>query len=278
MRKILALAAPLAILAMPASGHAQTAEPEAEQQDDIFPGMAALMGAFTVEPLTPEQQARLPRAQALVEMVLPPGALGETMDSMFSGFLGPLSEVVAADARAYLAGKLGMASYELDIDDERAAAAAALLDPAWQERQRREAELVPAVMQRMMAAMEPTMRTAMAELYAIHFDDRELADIAAFFATPSGASYARQSLSMASDQRVIAASMSAMPMIFESMASMEAEMAAATADLPVARNPQDLDEGDRKRMAGLLGMTPAEFDERIFLAPPVDAVKADGDW
>ena len=81
--------------------------------------------------------------------------------------------------------------------------------PPWS---RPDSALMPAEIEvNMLAALEPTMRTAMAELYAVHFTDAELADIAAFFATTSGATYARQSYALASDPRLLSAVFSEMP-------------------------------------------------------------------
>ncbi|MCL6249854.1 DUF2059 domain-containing protein [Altererythrobacter sp. KTW20L] len=249
MRKLLNWAAPLALVCAPGGVAAQD---EGGAELDIFAGMAQL---FTAEPLTAEQQARLPAAEALVNAIIPPGSLQDVMGSMFDTFLTPLASTIEPDAAAVLAERLDLAGVELDLTPEQAETAATLLDPAWRTRKQREAESLPAMTGRMMGAMEPAMRTAMAELYAIHFTDAELVDISAFFATPSGASYARKSLTMTSDPRLAATIMQQMPAMFEAMAAMEAEMVALTADLPPVRTYADLSPAERKGLAQMLGMT-----------------------
>lgn len=249
MRKLVGWAAPVALLCAPVGVAAQD---EAAPQLDIFAGMAQL---FIAEPLTAEQEARLPAAEVLVSAIIPPGSLQEVMGSMFDTFLDPLASAIEPDAAAVVAERIDFAGIELDLTPEQAETAATLLDPAWRTRKQREAEALPAMTGRMMGAIEPAMRTALAELYAIHFTDGEMADISAFFATPSGASYARKSLTMTSDPRLAATIMQQMPAMFEAMAEMETEMAALTADLPPVRTYADLSPAERKGLAQMLGMT-----------------------
>jgi len=261
MKTLMAWAAPLALLAAPILAPVGVAAQEAEAAPelDLFAGLAQ---AFTVEPLTAEQQARLPRAAALVERIIPPGSLQEVMGSMFDSFLSPMATAFQPDPVTLLAQGLNIETYEITLTPEQAETAVALLDPAWRTRAEREAEALPALTGRMMSGMEPTIRTAMSELYAIHFTDSELADIDAFFATPSGTSYARKSLTMSSDPRLMATMMGEMPALFEAMASMEAEVAALTADLPPARGFADLSATERKGLASLLGMTVEDLEYR----------------
>ena len=112
-------------------------------------------------------------------------------------------------------------------------------------------------MGKMMTATEPVMREAMSQLYAINFDTRELADIDAFFSTESGAAYARKSFTMASDPRMTGAMMQAMPEMMGSFAEIEADMAAAVADLPPVRTYADLDAAQRARLAERSGLEEA---------------------
>ncbi len=278
MTKFLRLIAPLALVVMPVGAAAQASEassPESwpsEGADEVSGGMfesgddwlGGLAQAFTPEPLTTDQIARLPAATALVERIIPPGSMQEVMGSMFDTVISPLAEAAAAvepDAKSFVAEQLGLSTWDIEsMTPEQAETAAALFDPAWRERARREAEAAPIVGARMMAAIEPGIRQAMAELYAIYFTGEELAQIDAFFTTPVGANYARQSLRMGSDPRLAGAMMQQMPAMFEAAASMEAEMAALTADLPAARSLGDLSETERKGLASLLGMAVEDLE------------------
>ena len=286
MRKILSWSAPLAVMLAPVSATAQDASADqvlVERADDDPGGMGesgsdwlgGLADAFAAEPLTAEQAARLPVATALVDQILPPGSWQDVMGSLLDTTLSPLAEAIEPDARSIVARQLGLSTYDLDaITDAQAEQAAALFDPAWRERARREAEAAPQLAARAMAAFEPGMRQAMAELYAIYFTDAELAGIADFFATPVGAIYARQSLRMSSDPRLAGAMMQQMPAMMEAMSAVEADLAALNADLPSARDLVDLDETERKALARLTGLSVEDIDYLSGL--PLDP--ADAAW
>jgi hypothetical protein len=253
-RYLLTFAAPLALGISPVAALAQDGNGEMDQ------AMAAFAEAFVVEPLTAEQQARLPLAQSVVERIMPPGTLGEMMGSMFDGVLGPLGALTQPRAATVVAQQLGLAEGDLNMDDEQAARAAAMFDPAWEERQRRQAEALPTAMGSLMTSLEPTMRTAMAELYAVHFSDGELADIAAFFATDSGGAYARKSYLLAADPRLMAAVFSEMPTVMGGMMTMQQQLDDATADLPKPRTFAELSSNERKRLADMVGMAVEDLE------------------
>jgi Uncharacterized protein conserved in bacteria (DUF2059) len=180
----------------------------AEGEIDPF----AMLGAmFAAEPLTPEQEARLPQANAVIAKLMPEGAMGEMMGGMFDSILKPMGELAKSSAADRAAKGIGLSEYDLELTEEQAAEIANMFDPVFEEREAREMAMLPEMMGRMWSAMEPPMRKAMAELYAINFTEAELADIDAFFSTPTGAAYARKSFTMASDPRVMAATMEAMP-------------------------------------------------------------------
>lgn len=264
MKSLLKLVAPLALIAMPASLLAQDAQDEVLSGDELAGVMGALGEKFPVEPLTPEEEARLPAATALVDKIIPDGTMGEMMSGMFDGFLGPLMELDESGGQLQLAKLLGISASQLEnIDDDAVEHAAAMLDPDWELRREREAEAMPRAMNAMMAAMEPTMKSAMSEMYAVYFDATELSDIDAFFSTESGANYARKSFSMSADPRFAGAMMQAMPAIFAGMADMQAELDAATADLAEQRSWDDLEPAEQEKLASMLRMNRFELDAMV---------------
>jgi hypothetical protein len=165
------------------------------------------------------------------------------------------------DVAEIVAKQLGINRWAIDLEGDDLEKVAGMLDPAWRERQQREKEAMPALMAEVMKAVEPTMREAMAELYAIYFDDKELADIDAFFSTPSGANYARKSFSMANDPRLAASMMSAMPAMMGLITGMEARLEEATADLPAKRKFEDLPASQQIQLAKMFGKDIAEMKE-----------------
>lgn len=227
---------------------------------------AALAGAFEVEPLTAEQEARLPLARQLVDRVLPEGTMGEMMGSMFEGMLGPLAELAQEDVSGALQTALGYSGTDLGIDEAAAAQALAIVDPGWRERQAATTAASQEMTRGMMARMEPVMRTVMAELYAIHFTEVQLRDIDAFFATETGAIYARESYRMASNPRIAAALFADPELMFGAIAEMGPAMEAALANVPVARAYGELSSEEVNRLSRLTGLSKPELQEGMAYA------------
>ena len=261
-----------ALIALPGAVAAQDTPPEtvdegaaatAADSDGMGEAMAKLRGMFPAEPLTAEQQARLPAAERLIARIIPEGTMAEMIDKMMGGILGPIMEMGPDGAATTIARQIGVETYALDLDEAKAGELASLFDPAWRERQKREAALFPEMMREMMATMEPTMRKAMSELYAIRFTDSELAEIDGFFATATGTKYARESFLMASDPRVASASMDAMPAMMGMIGDMERRMAERTADLPEVRSFIALSEAEQAKVAEMTGSTIDEIRQNI---------------
>lgn len=265
MKRLVLALTPLAAFALPAPAVAQDGPGE-----DVAGMMNMLGGMFPSEPLTAEEEARLPAATALVEKIVPPGTMGEMMGGMFDSMLGPLMQMGAADPVAALAETLGAESWQFDLDEEEAKAALAIIDPDWQERRRLEAEVFPQMINAMMVAMEPSVKSAMAQMYAVYFDDQELADIDAFFSTASGAAYARKSFAMSSDPRMMGAMMQVMPIVMESLGDIENQMMLATINLPNPRSFGELSAEQRKQLQVLLGLN----EDELANALPSDAEPA----
>jgi hypothetical protein len=259
-----AAAASLAALAL--APQPLAAQDHSETQTSVKPPedpFAALGKMFVAEPLTAEQEARLPQAQRIVALLIPDGTLGELMGKTFEQFLNPAMAEMGAPGAATITKATGFDTAELSLTEAQTAELAALFDPAYAERQKREMALMPEMMRGMMTTMEPTMRKAMGELYAIHFSPAELNDIETFFRTPSGTAYARKSFTMSSDPRIIAATMDAMPQMMGGFAEMEKKLAAASADLPKRRSFADLTAAEKAKVAKLTGTSVAEIEERL---------------
>lgn len=266
IRAFLASCAGLALLATPVSLAAQDDAATGPVNTAVEEEMAAMTemfaGLFTAEPLTPDQEARLPAAEQLVAKIIPPGTMGEMIDKLMGGVLEPMM-AAAPEAQIALAKQIGTEAYALDLTDEQASELASLFDPVWAERQQREAAMIPAMMRDMVALMEPGMRKAMAELYAIRFSQSELAEIDAFFSTNTGGKYARESFLMASDPRIMASSMEALPALMGSVGDMEKRMADSVADLPAVRSFGEFSPEERAKVAAMTGLTVEEIEANL---------------
>ena len=250
----LSLAAILAAAGPASAQDATQMDPQAMDQ-----AMAQMGEMFPVVPLTADEQQRLPAARAIVGRIMPEGTMGELMGSMFENIMGPMTQIATTDPKGAFLAVTGIEATSQNMTDEQVIEALTLLDPAWRERREAEAEIMPQVMTRLMTDMEPAMRAAMSEMYAVYFDETELADIDAFFATPSGATYARESFRMSSDPRMIGTMMQQMPTMMSGFMEMGEQMQQATAHLPQKRSWDTLDANDRARLSQLTGIDPEEL-------------------
>ena len=258
----LALAvAPAPLLAQDAADDAAAAADAAAEEAAMAEIFGALAGAFEVEPLTPEQQARMPLARELVSKVMPEGALMEVMGGMFDSAANPFADLVEeADGDIALRDSIGYSASELELDDAARDEVLAIVDPAWRERHALETEMAQTMITEMAARMEPLMRDAMAELYAIYFDDTQLADINTFFSTETGAAYARESYRMANDPRLAAAMFSDPEALFGPMMESASAMEAAMAAVPASRSLAELSDAEVARLTELTGLTREDLD------------------
>lgn len=265
---ILALGAPLALSAQPVLAQDADADKAAEEAEV----MAALTEAFAVEPLTTEEEARLPMARQVVDKMMPEGSMQKVIDSTFGGMLGPFMDL-AAQAGPDLTETIGWDKSELEVTDEQVKEIAGIVDPNWEERQRREMAFLQEAMGEVMAAMEPAMRKGMSEAYAVAFTTTELADLDAFFSTPSGASFATKSFELANDPRIMSAAMTSMPMMMEQFAEMGEKMKAAMDDLPERKTFETLTAEEKARLLELSGLS----EEDLKLGMEVAAETAESD-
>ena len=265
MKKIVnAMAAAALVCAAPAAAqedteHSQSALSPGEL--DEFAGMMA--GLFKTEPLTEEQNARLPAAQAVVGEMMPDGFYGEMMAGMMDKMLRPMLTMFS-QPEFVLGARLTVDAETIEaLEEGEQAELTAMLDPAYQARGDAMVAVLTSRMGGMFTAMEGPMREGLSKAYAVRFDDAQLADIAAFFATPTGGEYARESMALFADPQVMQASMQALPAMMSGFGDIESAMREAMTALPAERGYDDLTEAQRKRMAELLDVDPAQLADLV---------------
>lgn len=249
--------------------------PTNDEADEMQQAMAMLTGMFPAEPLTADQQARLPQAQRIIDRMIPEGTMAELMGSMYEQLLSPMMQASGSPATGTVTTATGLNTFDLDLTPEQTEELATLFDPAWAERQKREMAMFPGIMAQIMNAMEPGMRKAMAELYAINFNPQELADIEAFFLTETGTNYARKSFTMSSDPRIISATMEAMPTMMGAIGTMEQTMVDATADLPAKRSFSELSPAEKSKVAQMTGYSVEDIEQGTAMDAAADETDAE---
>ena len=265
MKKIVnAMAAAALVCAVPAAAQEDPEHSESAMSPedlDEFAGMMA--GLFQTEPLTEEQNARLPAAQAVVGEMMPDGFYGEMMAGMMDKMLRPMLTMFS-QPEFVLGARLAVDAEAIEaLEEAEQAELTAMLDPAYQARGDAMVAVLTSRMGGMFTAMEGPMREGLSKAYAVRFDDAQLADIAAFFATPTGGEYARESMALFADPQVMQASMQALPAMMSGFGDIESAMREAMAALPAERGYGDLTEAQRERMAELLDVDPAQLADLV---------------
>ena len=265
MKKIVnAMAAAALVCAVPAAAQEDPEHSESAMSPgdlDEFAGMMA--GLFQTEPLTEEQNTRLPAAQAVVGEMMPDGFYGEMMAGMMDKMLRPMLTMFS-QPEFVLGARLTVDAEAIEaLEEAEQAELTAMLDPAYQARGDAMVAVLTSRMGGMFTAMEGPMREGLSKAYAVRFDDAQLADIAAFFATPTGGEYARESMALFADPQVMQASMQALPAMMSGFGDIESAMREAMAALPAERGYGDLTEAQRERMAELLDVDPAQLADLV---------------
>ena len=265
MKKIVnAMAAAALVCAVPTAAQEDPEHSESAMSPgdlDEFAGMMA--GLFQTEPLTEEQSARFPAAQAVVGEMMPDGFYGEMMGGMMDKMLRPMLTMFS-QPEFVLGARLTVDAEAIEaLEEAEQAELTAMLDPAYQARGDAMVAVLTSRMGGMFTAMEGPMREGLSKAYAVRFDDAQLADIAAFFATPTGGEYARESMALFADPQVMQASMQALPAMMSGFGDIESAMREAMAALPAERGYGDLTEAQRERMAELLDVDPAQLADLV---------------
>jgi hypothetical protein len=241
-------AALIMLLAMPAAAQDKAA--------DDAKILTMLQQAYKAEPLTAEQEARLPAATQAVAVVLPDGFYVRMMQTTMDRTLGPLFNQLAIPSTDQLAEDVG---YERDakpdLDEAERKRLMAILDPAADQRTKLMLDTLTQGMSDMMGKMEGPIREGLAKAYAVRFNAQQLADINAFFATPTGRLYASQSMEAFTDPQTMGKMMESMPIIMQQMPQMMSGLDAKMATLPKPRSFADLTPAERQELAGAFGIT-----------------------
>jgi hypothetical protein len=143
---------------------------------------APAMAPATAEP-APVDPVRLVAAKAVIDQIMPPATREQMIEAMIAPTLATISQTVTNDPKmAELLGEdsKAQASFTRFMERQNARTMSDL---------RREL---------------PAMVEAMSRAYARRFDERQLKEISAFFATPTGKTYLEQSPGIMSDPDVLA--------------------------------------------------------------------------
>lgn len=196
-----------------------------------IPAMAQATEEAAVDP------ARLKLAEQTVAKLVPPGTYSKIMKDMMDQMAGGLVEqMMGMDAATLTKAGGAEASTTDTATGKTLGELAAEKDPDFKERMDITMRVMFAEMGTLMNEMEPVVRDALAKIYARKYSAKELSDMNAFFATPSGESFAGNFMSTFTDKEMMNASFGMMPKILEAMPAIMDKVEKATAHLPPLPN------------------------------------------
>lgn len=176
--------------------------------------------------------ARLAAARPVIDRIWPLGTYRKMMDGMAGGVMDAILTQSFGMKAKDIAGMSGDPKAAAAAGEETVGDLAAKADPAFRERMKITVDVMMREMAALMTTVEPQVRDALARSYARRFTVDQLSDLTRFFATPTGAAYAEQSMLIYADPEMIGAMQSFTPLMLKTMPDIMKKVEAATAHLP----------------------------------------------
>ncbi|OCC24077.1 hypothetical protein MB02_09780 [Croceicoccus estronivorus] len=237
------------VLAIPALAFVPLAAAASDSGPDEPAMVAPVQETAAVDP------ERLAAAQVTVDSIFPAGTYARIMQKSMDAITGPMVDSLGTMPVQQIALMAGMPEEEVaKLGEATLAQVMEIYDPAYRERVEVTMRVMMDKMGGVMGRLEPDMRAGLARAYASRFSERQLAELNDFFATPTGALYAEQSMMIFLDPQVTESMQKLMPVLMEEMPGIQAAVMDATAKLPAPRSSCDLGENERVQLAALLGL------------------------
>ena len=264
-RRFTKFAAPFAITlsalalssAAPVAAQSETAEAATAAQAE-FDAIGSLFGDMfgTADPLTPEQEARVPTAQAVVVKLFPEGTYARMMDETMAPMMDAMMGNLTGSPALSLMELTGLAPSGLaEVDEASLAEAIELLDPNAGARNAEIADMTMSLISEVVVQIEPSYRAGLARAYAVRFTEEELADLAAYFETPVGQKYAAESFLIFADPQVMSSMNEMMPAVMEAMPGMMGNIGEIAMKYPKGRSFSALTPEEQDKLSALLGVS-----------------------
>lgn len=256
----------------------QTVEEEAaeEFEREMTEAFSIFGEMFEAEPLTEEQEARLPLAKQMVDKVFPVGSFALVMDQSMEPMMTAMMGAFTGDPRTELASLSGVPVEDLnELDDDTAQAALDILDPQYAGRNERINSIVIDMMGDLFAAIEPSYREALARAFAVRFEGGEIEELLVFFETPVGGKFARESFLVQYDPQMMGMMEAMGPAMGEVFPKMLEQIAQMAEDFPEGRTFPELSAAERQRLSELLGKGESEL-EALAPEPEVETDAEEG--
>ncbi len=218
--------------------------------------MAMFSKLFDTSKLPPPDPARLKLAETTASRLLPDGAYAKIMNDMLGSFVLPVLDAMPGLSDVQIASKTGASSEAVAaLSAENKEAVTLIIDPNFKQRGEQLMSVVKPIITDVMADLEPAMRTGLSRAYARKFSVAELDGINGFFATPTGANFARESFALQADPEVLQAVFKAIPAMLGKFMGSETKYKAQFDALPKERKLSEMSDAELQKLSTLLGVT-----------------------
>jgi hypothetical protein len=183
--------------------------------------------------------ARLALSRTSVQAMWPDGAYGKMMTGFMSGMFDRMMQLKASDLPE-IPGKAPntTAAKDRDLSVKEQIAGK---DPYFDQRMAAMREVINDEVGKISAIIDPRMRDGLARAMARRFDARQLGDINAFFATPSGHALASQYMQLWLDPDTLRSIFGSMPEMMKLVPELAEKFKAANDKFP--KPPEALKNG-----------------------------------
>lgn len=204
----------------------------------------------------PSDAARIAAARDVVGQLFPTGTYRRMMAGVMDKMMAQVTDEMLDLPLKQFATMGGASAEQLaKLPPSSLRQIMAIVDPAYDQRMQITMQTMTAGLTDLLTQFEPEIRDGMALAYASHFSQAQLAELKRFFATPTGAAYASQSMTLATDPQVMAKMQAIVPRIIGAMPALAAKAQEQTASLPKPHKIQDLSPADQDKLRSLLGMS-----------------------
>ncbi|MCL9999178.1 MAG: DUF2059 domain-containing protein [Erythrobacter sp.] len=239
-------------------------EAQAQLEQELSDAFAMFGEMFKADPLTPEQEALLPLATQMAGFIMPEGSFRTAMDESLEPMMAMIADDAASTPRSRLAALSGVETGALDaLSDEDAQEALDIFDPQFAARSARTSAALTGMIGKLLEAVEPAYREGLSRAIARRFDEAEMRELLAFFATPLGAKFASQSFLVQYDPQVMGVMEAMGPAAVKLLPDVTEEFAAIGAEFGDGRKFSELSAAERTRAARLIGKSERELDALV---------------
>lgn len=177
--------------------------------------------------------ARISAASEVVDKLWPLGTYRRMMDGTLSKMMDQIMASMFNMPAEDLAGIAGGSAEGTNAAGGKSMGEVATeADPHFRERMKLSMDTMMREMIPLMEKMEPQVRKSLSAIYARNYTTTQLGEMNAFFSTPTGQIYARNSMLVFMDPEMVSAMQGFVPELMKAMPGIVKKVEAATAHLP----------------------------------------------